>query len=271
MKRIICLLAVFCLLTVTVSADVLWEPYVDDYYNDHHQTMHSVNAKYAVPDGMSANIYDEPNGKIIATMEACTIVYVGFSCEVEDEIWATGYPLYAYESEGWFRLGRLQKQYSHDEFTKDYSKDIGSGGQINTEQIAGDVYTWTYPGSGVSAGVLEQALFESSNYNDGILEYSLIYTDPNGGKWGYVGYYMGPCGWIYLDDLSNPDPAFRLNPKVENTVTDTTSEDKSQPSKQAAEATKPSYTLAFVLVGAVVTVTALGITYIKKHNKKTGS
>ena len=262
MKRLFCLLAALCLFTTNALADVLWEPYGNDYYNDHHQTMTSVNASYIVPDGMQANIYDEPNGDIIDTMDSGTIVYVGFSCEDSGEIWATGYPLHKFESEGWFRLGRLQKQYSHAEFTQDHSDAISSGGSLNAKEIIGDVYTWTYPGSGVSAGVLEHSLFQSTNYNDGLLEYSMVYTDPNGEKWGYIGYYMGRCGWAYLDDLSNPDPAFRLNPNIENTVTDTAPEDAANSIAPIEE--KPSYTLAFILVGAAVMITALGIVTIKK-------
>ena len=35
-----------------------------------------------------------------------------------------------------------------------------------------------------------------------------FYTDPDGGRWGYVGYYMGRFGWVYLDD---PETEFYLS------------------------------------------------------------
>ncbi|MGN0478129.1 MAG: hypothetical protein ACI4GO_01725, partial [Hominenteromicrobium sp.] len=73
-----------------------------------------------------------------------------------------------------------------------------------------------YPGSGVWAGSISEL---NPNYDDGKLSYHDIYTDPDGGQWGYVGYYMGRCGWIYLDDLENPDPP-QFPQEAENTVTD---------------------------------------------------
>ena len=58
-----------------------------------------------------------------------------------------------------------------------------------------------------------------------MMSFQQIYTDPDGGRWGYIGYYMGRCGWVFLDDPYADPPALSLSPQVENTVTDTTPEE----------------------------------------------
>ena len=266
MKKIMLLLIIIVLLANTVSADILWEPLDNEYYWEHYEETQGVHAKYEVPEGMTVNIYTAPSdGTLIKTLEAGTVVYVGQSAEINGEIWAAGYPLWDYETEGWFRLGRLQKQYSHYEFTKEFSSDISSdGGELIAANIGGSIYTWTYPGSGCSDGILEQELLESgSDYNDGKVSYDLVYTDPNGGKWGYIGYYMGRVGWMYLDDPTNPEPPLTLDVTIENTVTDTAPEDNA-PQRQSANS---SYIIVFIAVAALIAVTSIGVLILKKKEK----
>ena len=259
MKRILCILCAVLLLTVSVSADVLWEPYDNKYYWDNSQRTSTVAAKYEVPVGMTVNIYTAPvGGKCIKTLKAGTVLYVGFSLTENGELWATGYPLGDFETEGWFRLGRLQKQYSHSEFVNDHGDSIAAEeNHLVCKDIGGTVYTWTYPGSGVSDGILEaEILSADTGYNDGKLFYGLVYTDPDGGRWGYIGYHMGHMGWMFLDDPTNPDPDFRLDPQTENTVTDTDPEEDTT--------ANPSYRTVFALVGIAVAITALLILRLKK-------
>ncbi|MBP3633442.1 MAG: hypothetical protein J6J43_02585, partial [Oscillospiraceae bacterium] len=186
MKRILSLCLIVLLLTVTASADVLWEPYDNDYYWGNSEKVTSVAEKYEVPVGSTVNVYTAPEGgELIKTLEGGTVVYVGFSLEENGELWATGYPLYDYDTEGWFRLGRLQKQYSHQDFVNDYADHISAQeAYLTASDISGTVYTWTYPGSGVSDGTIPPEALDT-DYNDGQLSYGLVYTDPEGGQWGY--------------------------------------------------------------------------------------
>lgn len=259
MKRMLYLLLCLLIMSVPVRADVLWEPYENDYYWDNYENTATIAAKYEVPDGMTLNVYTQPNGNVIKTLEEGTVVYVGFSLEEGGEVWATGYPLGDFETEGWFRLGRLQKQYSHNEFMTEFAKDITSGGEMKASEIGGSVYTWTYPGSGTSDGILEQDLLVSaSDYNDGMLSYSFTYTDPNGGKWGYIGYHMGHVGWMYLDDPTDPAPELDLSVSVENTVTDT---------RPTEDSPTQNYILPVVLVVGLVALTAVSIIILKKKQR----
>ena len=262
MKKIFCVLMTILLLSINVSADILWEPFDNDYYWDHYQQAATVAAVYEVPEGMTVNIYTAPvNGTLIKTLEEDTAIYVGFSLKEDGEVWATGYPLGDFDTEGWFRLGRLQKQYSHIEFINDYADQIAAEeAWLVASEVGGTIYTWTYPGSGVSDGILEEELLSSgSEYNDGKVSYGLVYTDPEGGRWGYIGYHMGHVGWMYLDDPTDPDPALKLHPKVVSTVTDTS------PTEDMTAA--PAYGKVFAAVGIVVAAAALLIVHIRKKQK----
>ena len=227
MKRLICLLLVLLTLTVSASADILWEPFDNAYYNSAgYENFDYMNRTYVVPEGMTATVYANPTtGGVVKVLEAETRIYIGPYGEIDGELWGAGYPYGDWENEGWVRISRLQLEYDHDAFLQDYGKDI-TGGEFTAAQVTelnGTVPTWTYPGSGVRD---RELIFDGNDYgyNDGLLTCIQHYTDPEGGQWGYVGYYMGSCGWIYLDDLYAEDPAFRLNAPVESTVTDTAPE-----------------------------------------------
>lgn len=238
-------------LAVTASADILWEP-TDVYYD--YEKSETVARTYYVPEGMTVNLYKSPNGRaLIKTMEAGTRVYVGFRQEVGGEAWGVGYPVGG--SEGWFRLGRLQLEYDHEEFMKDHEVSEQEG-VITDYRIQDQIYTWTYPGS----GILDRSIPEiNPNYNDGKLEYRCVYTDPDGGQWGYVGYYMGRCGWIYLDDLENHNPP-QFPQEAENTVTDMS------PTENAP--VNSTLWLIAALVAVVAVGTGILIVCLKRKNKK---
>ena len=218
-------------LPITASADILWEPLENDYYETHGGNFQSYKDRtYVVPEGMTANLYQSPEtGGLIKTLVAGTRIYIGPCSEINGETWAAGYPYGDWENEGWVRLDRLQLEYDHEDFLEDFADDITSsdailaGAAIPVTELNGKVQTWTYPGSGLSDRTLTFDGTEES-YNDGMLTFTRIYTDPNGGQWGYIGYYMGRCGWAYLEDLYSTNPP--TSPQtLESTVTDTAPEE----------------------------------------------
>ncbi len=260
MKRTMTTLTLALILLVSlalpVSADVLWEPYQNAYYD--YEKCEPVARIYAVPDGMTVNLYSAPEGgTLLETMEAGTRVYVGFRQKVGGQVWGVGYPLGdgAY-AEGWFRLGRLQLEYDHEQFMEDFDVAVEDGAIAKDYEVQDQIYTWTYPGSGIQDGAISAI---HPDYNEGKLTYSYVYTDPAGGRWGYVGYYMGRCGWIYLDDLENPNPP-QFPQQAASTVTDTA------PTEEAP-AVNASLTWVIALVAAVVAITGVLIAVLKKRKK----
>lgn len=259
MKKLSCLLIVMllcCSMVLPAAADILWEPYNNDYYmSKSYDTFTNVGRTYYVPDGMTVNFYESPeSGKLIKTVDAGTRIYVGYSREIGGEIWGVGYPYGDWETEGWFRLGRLQLEFDNDAFMEEYRDQISAETvSFDCKDLTGPIPSWTYPGSGVPYGTLDLD-WDQVTYNEGKLEVHQVYVDPNGGQWGYVGYYMGRIGWIYLDDLyaENP-PTFPQEP--ENTVTDTSLTEETPASP---------LTWIYVLVAAVILLTAGCIVVLKR-------
>ena len=251
------LVLLLCSLVLPVSADILWEPYDNSYYMNNDDDCTSVARTYYVPEGSTVNFYKNPNGgTLITTAEAGTRIYVGFSKEVNGEIWGVGYPLGQFDVEGWFRLGRLQLEYDNEQFMNEHRDAIvAETVSFDGADLTGAIPTWTYPGSGIQDLTLDFD-WENLTYNEGKLECRQVYTDETGGRWGYVGYYMGRCGWIYLDDLyaENPPVAALQAP---NTVTDTSP-------TESAPAAVPVW--VWFLIPAVVVLTAAGIVFLRKYH-----
>ncbi len=252
MKRLLCCLCLVCLLLTAVSADILWEPYDDPNYD--YEKANTIARIYYVPEGSTVNLYASPAAaQVLETLEPGTRVYVGFTQTHSGKTWAVGYPLTEDSQEGWFRLARLQLEYDHELFMEEFD-DIIEHRPLDfpITDLEGDIPTWTYPGSGISDGVLELQ-WMNEDYNEGNLSMSMVYTDPAGGQWGYVGYYMGHCGWAYLTDLyAEAPPTFPR--QAENTVTDT-----------AEETTSMTYLLP--LAAALVIITGTLIYVLKKRTK----
>lgn len=262
MKRLITLAAAFLLLTTWIlpaSADVLWEPYDNSYYQTHSDDLHYLKQTYVVPENSTVNLYKSPvGGGLIKTLEAGTRVYVGPYGEINGEIWAAGYAYGDWDNEGWFRLERLQKEYGHEDFTEEYGDSfLATDDQLTRDDIDTEIYTWTYPGSGQGDGVIPADAL-GGGYNDGVMDFQFVYTDPDGGRWGYVGYYMGHCGWVYLDDPENPEPPI-FPQTANNTVTQTGKE--AHPGAASG--------LIWILIPALLIVTAAAIVILRKKARTT--
>ncbi len=212
-------------LTVPASADLLWEPWDNAFYQSMEYESDTYLARiYVVPDGMTANVYKSPEtGGVLATLEAGTRIYLGPAVQLGDVTWAAGYPIGSYDVEGWVNVNRLQRTYEHQDFVEDFQDLFQETDEvIGASDVTSDIRTWTYPASGVPDHTISQKCL-GTDYNDGVVSFRYFYTDPQGGRWGYVGYYMGHCGWVWLDDpTADETPVFPQTP--ENTVLDTSEE-----------------------------------------------
>lgn len=245
------LLCILCIsLAATASADILWEP-SSTYYRNHYDQFQYMDQTYVVPDGMTANLYTEPsNGLLIKTFPAGTRIYIGPYGTVHNELWGSGYAYGDWQNEGWVRLDRLQKEFSHEDFYAQYGHEcVATDDQITQLDIETEIQTWTYPGSGIGDGTIPKEALQTS-YNDGVMNFQFVYTDPDGGRWGYVGYFMGRCGWVYLDDPETTEPpTFPQTP--ENTVSNTAPETQ-------------SFGWIWVLIAVLAVITACAIVVLKK-------
>lgn len=261
MKRAYPLLIVLGLLAAlctAASADMLWEPYDNDYFVSLDYEYDSYLARvYEVPDGMTANLYKSPEtGGVIQTLEAGARIYAGPVITLNGITWAAGYPLGSWENEGWINIDRLQRTYAHEDFAEDFGDSFVTKEDVLTaNDVDGDIPTWTYPGSGSQDSTIPRDALGGS-YNDGVVDFRYVYTDPDGGRWGYVGYYMGRCGWVWLDDpCAVETPLFPQTP--ENTVKDT------------SEEVPPTSRLPLALAAAVVLlVICTGVAIVVLKRKK---
>lgn len=249
------LLALLAALLVPAQADVLWEPMDNAFYEAHYGECEVIDRTYFVPEGSTLTLYRSPeDGTVVKELAALERVYVNQSIQWNGELWAVGYPRDDYESQGWFRLNRLQLEYDHQCFYEDYSDTFTEyEGQLDGYQIQSQIYSWTYPGSDISDRTLEMI---DLDYSELTCQY--VYTDPDGGQWGYVGYYMGRMGWVYLNNPENPEPP-AFPQQAESTVTETGPEE--------APAFQP-LTLVIGLVVLVAAVTLVLLWRMKKTQKR---
>lgn len=245
------LLTLLAALLIPAQADILWEPIGDSFYDAHYEQCSTIDLTYFVPEGSSLTLYRSPeDGTVIKELTSLDRVYVNQSIQWNGELWAVGYPMDNYESQGWFRLNRLQLEYDHQRFYADYSDTFTEyEGQLDGYQIRNQIYSWTYPGSGISDRTLERI---DLDYSELTCQY--VYTDPDGGQWGYVGYYMGRFGWVYLDDPENPEPP-AFPQQAENTVTETGPEEA------------PSVPPLAAVIGLVALVAAVTLALLRRMKK----
>lgn len=101
-------------------------------------------------------------------------------------------------------IWRLWPEYDAEKFAEDFGDQFTDyEGQLDGYEVKDKLYFWTYPGSGKVQRTIREI---DPVYNGGKLECQHVYTDPEDGAWGYVGYYMGRAAWIYLTDPEDPVP-----------------------------------------------------------------
>ena len=155
------------------------------------------------------------------------------------------------DKEGWVPMDDLSLVYDSQQFMEDHAGDIRE-----TEPVAVDfseAWLYSYP-NGPQSHILQ----EDARYMPFDELFHTLYTDENGLRWGYVGYYMGHRqAWACLDDP--------MNEELSNDVVEV------QPSAAQLRGT-PSVTesgngllLPAVLVAAVAAVT---VVLIRKLPKK---
>lgn len=182
-------------LMLPVSADVIWEP-ENRFYEAHREECEYIGRTYEFRgyEG-SVPVFDAPEGKHIGTVENGGTSNVQFVWQGEQ---AWGY-VEQIDAAGWVPMDDLSLVYDSRQFMEDHDAQIQT-----VEPVAVDfdkVMLYEYP-NGPKRRVLE----EERQYQAFSEMFTTVYTDENGLRWGYVGYYMGRLGaWACLDDPMNED------------------------------------------------------------------
>ena len=259
-----CLMICFLILTVlmlsvTVHADVIYEPY-DDFYFEHRAECTYVNRSFtaAGPNGTVTLYVDPLNPAVEKTYPNGTVFTVSYAYKSPEgvswgccDMWQDGIT-------GWAPMEYLELSYEGISFEDEYADSfVPVEGSLDAATITnGAICFWLYPGS--------ETVDTIEVWDDYLPEYYYIYTDADGVRWGQCGYYYGIRNyWINLDDPSGV-PQVPMTTEREETTAETFPE----PSVESTEEIKPAgnnlKTGLIVAVAAVVIVTAVLLILLKK-------
>lgn len=271
MKRLLaCAMAVALLaaLAAPAMADVMWEPYGNQFYDRHRGECGYENRGY----------YANGAEGYVTAWEAPGGVSVRGQVENGQSLWV----YYTWEDwglvnfrtgdswvEGWVPMSELRLRYDYICFQEEYGDQFQPyGGQFaDYDGTSEGIQLWEYPGAWEPKIVLEEnedflkALVGTA---DDASYISQVYTDPQGDTWGFVGYMYGLRNfWICLD-----------NPKGEGVMTSCVPEtDALFASGELIPAQTPRLPakgyIPYALVAAVAAGTAAVLAVYYRKKKKT--
>ncbi len=280
MKKIICLLGMmtcFLFCTISVRADVIWEP-EDDFYENHRSECTHVNRQFiaAGPDGVVILYKSPESDKEVATWENGYQTWISFTYEDgQGIVW--GFPSGWEEKSGWVPMEYMKVVYDSISFMEEHRNRIEEqSGRLDESYKDDIVYYWKYPGS-ADGGSINMQDWEYTP------DYSSVYTDEEGRSWGYVGYFYGYRGvWICLDNPTAeyeelyPNGALQVEMKDNDEIKEESQSEEIQNGENQTvenlntERIKPQtnhriIVVVIVLVAVVVLVTIALLVMLKKR------
>lgn len=212
-KKRLCATVAVLLLSVSwsaeVKADVIWEPYEDDFYEEHYDECKHVSASY-LTNGREGYVtaYKAPDStKEVAQIMNGKSFTVSFSWEdKEGNDWGI-IELNQFEPEkgeskkrgeefGWVLMENMAKVYNGNDFMREHEAEFEEySGELDDYTVQDKLIVWSYPGSGKMKSWLN-----GSSINEDMPQYEHLYTDADGNRWTYIGYHRGAHnGWICID------------------------------------------------------------------------
>lgn len=200
-RKPMCLLVVLimtAILCLPASADILWAPYGNLFYKSHSDECEVVDRGY-VTNGEKGyvSVVTAPDSPVqvenLANGTCFRVVHVW--TDRDGTQWGTGY--LGGETEGWVKMEEMALLYDDKAFREDHGDELaaydGSGDHL------AEVCLYHYPG-----GAYSRTLTENAAYLSFAEAFTDLYTDENGLRWAYIGYYMGRNNlWACLDDPMN--------------------------------------------------------------------
>ena len=213
MKKTLCLLcALLCcaaLLVPAATADVIWEPQGDSFYESHREECEYLFRRYTAngPDGYltlwkapgsAAQVVNLPNGEVLG----CTWLYT----DSGGVLWGGA----EYEGDwGWFRVSETVVVPDYLSFEEAHGDEFVPYDSAYDHAFDGleTVVLWTFPGSGEMDYDACPANWFTNNVTPAEA-FQKCYVDGAGLFWGFTGYVMGSRNvWICLSDPANTELA----------------------------------------------------------------
>lgn len=203
----------FALLLGTAAyADVAYEP-DDNFYERHWDECKYENRIYITNGAEGCTVvYSSPTGSAAAVIPNGSSFYVSYTwdgdwgcIEYDPDTLQAAYG----ESSGWVLMADMCPEYDSTSFRQEHADRISSESFTLMLPAGAEYIGYKYPGSGLVSTTLGS--FSGDDYTT--IYVDSVYTDADGGRWGYVGYFFGHRDfWINLDNPDiqlGPGPEFR--------------------------------------------------------------
>lgn len=260
MKKLISLLMATLMivsLAMPAAADSIWEP-EDGFYERHRRECTYENRRYELAgyDG-SVSLWSAPNGTVQRELPNGGQGTVQFRWSGNGVEWGYLYNILEnWRDGGWVPMDDLSLIYDSRQFLEDHAAELVEGDPVPVDFDSAVLYS--YPG-GPASGILK----EDTAYMPFSEVFTTLYTDGDGCRWGYVGYYMGRRnGWACLDDPLNE----QLDTNIV-AVEPSTAQLRGTPTVTPGITQRMPLVLAGVLVALVVVVTLLIIRKVRPKKR----
>lgn len=261
MIRILCVVLILLMLPIQVSADIIYEPWDDSFYEEHRDQCEYHSRSYTAngPNG-DVTIYESPESawekKTVPNGEGLWISYIYE--DTDGTLWGCT-EIWDENIIGWVPMDYLNLIYDGISFDEEHSHEYrNEDGQLDSQYRGQTIYFWDYPGCEASSWY---TLSEEAEY---LPEYRVLYTDADGRTWGKLSYFMGHRdSWICLDD-----PTADFDTLYPEGIAETEPETQPLPETEVEEI-KPSGNssikwIVIASVAGVVALTAVLLFFLKK-------
>ncbi len=198
MMRILMVVLCWMLWVLPVSADVIWEPYNDDFYEKYRESCQLVNRNYTA-DGPENKVivYKSPeNPTVVTTWENGHLANIYYTWTDENgTVWGM-YNDWESNENGWVPMEYMDVVYDYICFEEEFGESfVEETVAIPEEYVGTSIYFWSYPGA---EAYLEMLMPETAADMPQCFK---TFVDEAGRKWGYIGYFRGVRNkWVCLDE-----------------------------------------------------------------------
>ena len=184
---------------IPVHADVIYEPYDNDFFREHEKDMVREDHIFEVIAEKGSDVYESPvSSKTVGSVQKGER-FLG-AVSYRDEQGNTWICLTKFMGtspfEGWVSADCLWVVYDSSLFHEQYAGSIAAkSGTVTVTPDTKDVYLFPYPGAPEAYNILHPKGNETIQ-----LDYLGVFTEEDGTEWGNVTYYYGNRDvWVRLD------------------------------------------------------------------------